>query len=192
MDSKTRGAACARVALLPGIAALVLSTGSGCGYRVVGYESDSQPSLGVSIHTFRNDSLEPGVEQMVGEALRREFLRAGRLRLVEDVGAADYRISGAVAPLETSTRSFSPGVRAVEFTVAMRLRLKVEGKDGTRLALDAFSLRASEIYLASADIEVSRKNRSEALRRIAALLAERVYDEMELRIPSSAGGRDAS
>jgi hypothetical protein len=37
-------------------------------------------------------------------------------------------------------------------------------------------LRARESYLASADIEVQRKNREEALRKIAVVLAARIHD----------------
>jgi hypothetical protein len=71
-------------------------------------------------------------------------------------------------------------VRALEFTLSMALQIDVDGRRGKRLELDRFALQESEIYLASADVEVSRKNREEATRRLAAVLAGRVYDEIEL------------
>jgi hypothetical protein len=158
----------------------LLVIGSGCGYQVVGYRSASQESVRISIRTLANDTLEPGVELMVSDALRREFLRAGRIRLVEESVGADYAVSGRVRALDTSSRSFSSGVRALEFTLSMALQIDVDGRRGKRLELDRFALQESEIYLASADVEVSRKNREEATRRLAAVLAGRVYDEIEL------------
>ncbi len=137
--------------------------------------------LSVWIRTFANDTLEPGVELMLGRALRREFLRAGPIRLVEDAASADYSISGRVNSVETASRSFSTGVRALEFRLIMRVRIEVTASDERGLPIRPLALAESEIYLASADIEVSRKNREEALRRLAGLLASRIYDELELR-----------
>ena len=162
--------------MLLGLAILPIA----CSYRLVRHHAGRDVEATVSIRTLANDTLEPGLELAVGRALRREFLRGGRMRLVEDAGRADYSISGRVSSLETASRSFSSGVRALEFTVVIRLELDLVSRDGRRLEVDPFALSESEIYLASADIEVSRKNREEALRRLAGLLASRVYDEVDL------------
>ncbi|MFB3066498.1 MAG: beta-ketoacyl synthase N-terminal-like domain-containing protein [Planctomycetota bacterium] len=47
------------------------------------------------------------------------------------------------------------------------------------LELDPNALRTSEIYLASGDVESSRKNREEALRRLSSVLAGRVHDALD-------------
>jgi hypothetical protein len=52
------------------------------------------------------------------------------------------------------------------------------GGDVVRLDSDAFS--ESDVYLASSDIEVTRTNRLELLRRLSDLLAARVADSLEL------------
>ena len=39
-----------------------------------------------------------------------------------------------------------------------------------------------EIYFASADLEATRKNRSEAIHRVAGLVAERVVDAVDLEV----------
>lgn len=169
-----------QLAALIGLLASCLGAGVGCGYRVVGYRGGSPEHVDVSIRTLGNETAEPGIELLVSDALRREFLRAGRIRLVEQSGRADWAVTGQVAALRTTSRSFSAAVRALEFTVFMQLYVEVQGLEGERLRLDPFALSESEIYLASADVEVSRKNRQEALRRLAAVLAKRVYDEIEL------------
>jgi hypothetical protein len=151
----------------------------GCGYSFVRYDSggDSQPSL--SLRTLENDSTEPGVELLMTEALRREFLRRGALRLVSDPEDADLVIRGRVLPLLTRSRSFSDVVLALEYDVTCSLELWVGRRDGSTLELDPNALRTSEIYLASADVESSRKNREEALRRLSSVLAGRVHDALD-------------
>jgi len=85
-------------------------------------------------------------------------------------------IGGAVLPVAWSSRSFSSVNLAIEYEVTLRLRLEVTRPDGEKLALDPTALTESELYLASSDVEVMRKNREEALRRVADALAERVHD----------------
>ena len=53
--------------------------------------------------TLRNDSYEPGVELLVADALRREFLRRGAFQLTDDPAAADLVVSGSVLPIQTSS-----------------------------------------------------------------------------------------
>ena len=68
--------------------AIIQLAGSGCGYKLIDY---SEPIAGlgsVAIQTFKNESYEPGVEFVVADALRREFLRRGALILVCNRGAS--------------------------------------------------------------------------------------------------------
>lgn len=155
---------------------LALGVSLGCSYRLA--DSDT-PRVPIAVATLVNDTLEPGAELAVGAALRREFGRAGRLRLVEQPSPSGYAIAGRVAAIDTVGRTFTPGVRALEYTVSMRLDLRVSDPDGRPVYIDPFATTASEIYLASTDIEISRKNREEALRRLSALIAARVHGELQ-------------
>jgi hypothetical protein len=130
----------------------------------------------VAVQPLRNESYEPGVEVLVTDALLREFQRHGGLRVVRDPGHADLVLSGAVLSLVTRSRSFSSVELALEFEVEMGLRLTARRADGSGVELDPDLLREWELYLASADVEVERKNRTEAIRRLAALIATRVHD----------------
>jgi hypothetical protein len=49
--------------------------------------------------------------------------------------------------------------------------------DGERLPVQE-KLTDTERYLASADVEAERKNRGEAVRRVAAVLASRYFDRV--------------
>jgi hypothetical protein len=151
----------------------------GCSYRLVRYGSDAEDLPRVSVVTLTNDSQEAGVESLVSEAMRREVLNRGGLRLVGDPEAADYVIRGRVRDLETRARGFSAAVLAVEYEVTMRLDVVVDLGSGEVWKMDPDTMRESEIYLASADVEVGRKNRDEALRRLSEMLAARVHDRID-------------
>ena len=134
----------------------------------------------IAVRTFENGSSDPNVELMMTEALRKEFLRRGGLRLISDPDRADLFVEGQVLPIETVPRSFSSIVLALEYEIQVALEVHVRRRDDTDLAIDPRSLNETEIYLASSDVEAGRKNREEALRRISQVLAGRVVDAIYL------------
>jgi hypothetical protein len=152
----------------------------GCGYRLVRYGASPDGLAGVCVQTFENDSLQPGLELLVSEALRKELLRRGGARLESDSEGAELVISGRVRPVVRSGKSFSTTVLALEYSVAVQLDVELRFRDGGRLRLDPSSLRDSESYLSSADVEVERKNRQESMRRVAQVLAARIWDAIDL------------
>jgi hypothetical protein len=79
-------------------------------------------------------------------------------------------------------RSFSSILFALEYEVRMELGLSVARRDGTPVPIDPHALTEAERYLASSDVEVTRTNRQEALRRLAGVLAGRVHDALYERI----------
>lgn len=161
----------------------------GCGYRTVRYAGDVDRVLGVCIATFENDSQYPGVELLVSEALRRELLRRGSGRLESDCERAELAISGRVRPLIRWGQSFSATAFALEYTLTIALDTKLQYRDGRELRLDPRAMEYSEVYLASADLEVERKNRQEAMRRIAQVLAMRIHDAIDLDSVVKGGAR---
>jgi Lipopolysaccharide-assembly len=154
----------------------------GCGYSVVRYGAGLGDVRRVAIRGLVNDTFEPGVEALVSDALAQEFQRRGALRLVDSPETADLVIGGAVKSVDVRRRSFSSILFALEYEVRMELALALTRRDGTEVALDPNALVESERYLASSDLEVSRTNRQEALRRLAGVLAGRVHDALYERI----------
>lgn len=158
--------------------ALALVLCLACGYQLVRYGGSLGDVRSVAIDTPRNDSSEPGLEFVVADALRREFLRRRGARLVEDPGRADLVLSGTVLPLKEQSEAFSSAVLTIEYQLTLALDMRAVRANGSQLAIDPRALRETERYLSSADVEAQRKNREEALRRVAALLAGRVYDSL--------------
>jgi hypothetical protein len=153
-----------------------------CGYTPVRYAEALGDARTVAIVGLRNDTFEPGIDSLVSDALSREFLRRGALRVVEQPERADLVISGAVAKLTVSRTSFSSVALAIEYELRLALALHVARRDGTIVPLDAAAQTETERYVASADVEVERTHREEALRRLAMLLAGRVHDALFERI----------
>ena len=177
----------ARLVVALGLALALLACG--CGYQLLRHADGAAAT--VAIVTLGNDSTEPGVELLVTRELRREFLRRGAPRLVSNPARADIVIRGRVQPLQTANHSFDTVALAVEFKVRMALSLDVVDADGKAVEIDRAALSESELYLASADVEAGRKNRKEALRRIADVLAGRIHDALDLTLaePHRSGQR---
>lgn len=158
--------------------AVALGSPAGCGYSVVRYKGAIPETDTLAIAALANDSYEPGVEAVVLDALRREALQRDGLRLIEDPERADLVLSGTVSGLAAGPRSFSSVVLALEYEVYLNLQLRAVHRDGRVLPIDGRALAASDVYLASADIEATRKNRRETIHRLANMVAERVYDSL--------------
>lgn len=175
-----RPARALRTALAAAFAALLGPAVAGCfaGYEIVRYENALGDVRSVAIQGLENESFEPGVEAIVSDALVGEFVRRGALAVVDDADAADLRIRGAVEEVKIQSRTFSSIQFALEYAVTLRLRLEVTRRDGTEVEIDDRALQESELYFASADVETLRKNRVEAMRRVAGILAGRVHDSI--------------
>lgn len=150
----------------------------GCGYKFVRYADQPGGVRRIAILGIENETFEPGVDHLMTEALHREFRRRKALIVVANPEDADLVLGGEVELLETDSLSFTSISFAVEYQLRMRLALEIENKAGKRIPIDDHALRATEIYLASADIEVTRKNRQEAIRKVTFLLASRIHDAL--------------
>ena len=153
--------------------------GLGCAYSLVRYQGGLGEVRAVAVDTPSNESSEPGLEFVVADALRRELLRRRAARVVEDPRQADLVLSGRVQALNARGRSFSSVVLAVEYEFTLTLNLVASRPDGSQVPIDARSLRETERYLSSPDVEAQRKNRQEAVRHVANVLAGRVVDSLQ-------------
>ncbi|MEZ4279500.1 MAG: LPS assembly lipoprotein LptE [Myxococcota bacterium] len=171
------------------LASLLVLTLSACGYRSTlagggggsGREGRSESDRPrIAIVALRSDSPEPWLDRIVTDSLRREVGSRARLRLTNEPASAELRVRGRIRPLETTSRSFSSFVAALEYSLTLVLDLEVQLAGGDVIKLDSKMLSETESYLASPDIEVTRSNRLEALRHLSDQLASRVADTIEL------------
>ena len=151
---------------------LCVSLLAGCGYRLAA--GDLRDVGAVAIVTPRNEAGEPGLDRIVADALRQELLRRSGARIADNPATADVVVSGRVLQVETSARALSSVVLVLEYETNVTLEL--EAARGGEVLVAATRLQESERHLASADVEAQRKNREEAVRRVASVLAARFMD----------------
>ena len=155
------------------------------GYHWLRYGGALGEVRSVAIEPLSNHSYDAGVETLVNDALLREFQRRGSVRVVKDAGHADIVLFGSVPPLVTRARSFSSVAFALEYEVQVSLVLSARRPGGSVIHFGPGILHGSEIYLASSDVEVLRRNREEAIRRVCAVLAERVHDALAEKLTAA-------
>jgi hypothetical protein len=166
-----------RISLVAAVLGLGLTI-LGCGYTMIG--SSGGRALGrVAVQTPENGSGSAGLEFVVADALRREVLRRAGTKLVEDEASADWVLSGRILPIKVEPASLSPVLLSLEYQLFLSLDLHARARDGREIVGDAREMRESERFLASADAEALRKNRSEALQRVSRLLAARFLDRLD-------------
>ena len=182
---------------------LILLLAAGCGYRSILPGAQQSADRGASsspnetarpaslaVMAIRNDSPEPWLDRIFSDALRREVELRARFELVNDPREAELVLRGRIRPLSTLANSFSSFVAALEYAVTMELDLEVVRAGGLIVRLDSGTLSETEFYLASADVEITRTNRLEALRHLSDVLAARAVETVELMedpIPAEPG-----
>lgn len=184
-----------RASICTALALLVILCGSGCGYRSQLVDSrfpnprsepaadtsgEMRPATTIALLALRNDSPEPWLDRILTDAMRRELSARGDFDFVNDPGRADLLVRGRIRGIDTISRSFSRFVSALEYGVTLQLDLEVVLAGGDIVRLDPAMLSESDVYLASADVEVTRSNRLEVLRHLSDLLASRVADSIAL------------
>lgn len=164
------------------VASALAGFAAGCsGYHFVRSNEPLGSVRRVAVQTLANSSFEPGLDLLVTDALRRELRRHG-LVLVADPAQADLVLAGTVLDLHTTTRSFSSIAFSLEYQVQITVQLVATLADGKTLAIDPTALSDWELYLTSSDVQAERRNRDEALRRLAAVLASRVQESLAQRL----------
>ena len=171
---------------------------SGCGYRsqlsgapAMTRASRQDPAGGragedipqitrIAVLALRNDSPEPWLDRILTDAMRREIGARSTFDFVNNPNRADIVLRGRIQPVDTQSKSFSRFVAALEYNLTLRLDLEVVLASGDIVRLDSRMLSESDVYLASSDIEITRTNRLEVLRRLSDVLASRVADSIEL------------
>jgi hypothetical protein len=161
---------------------------SGCGYN---FSADGRP-VGIDISSLaipliESTSTDRGFEAEFTSILRNEFISHGRVPL-KDVDDARMTLKGSIYEINThpltynsTQQSISGRIYTDERTSSRRLTLKlsiklIDNKTGKTLWHDN-SLAEEESFTVTADPLKNRHNRQEALKKIAHLLSEKVYQK---------------
>ena len=113
---------------------------------------------------------------MLADALMEEFSRRGALRPLHAARGGDLVLSGSILRARVRAAVFSSVDYAAEDELRLSVRVQIRNPASGQTVWQASDLRISEKFLSSPDPQVYESNKQQALRRLSALLAERVHD----------------
>ena len=151
---------------------------AGCGYQVRGRETNLAPEIhSVAIPIFVNRTDQTGIETDVTQALAAKFISTKQLS-VTPRNSADVLLTGTVtsfltAPVAVTTSTqISTEYRA---TVVVEFTFQTV-RDGKVVFREVMSEWRN--YAVESDLNATELNKRDAIRRISALLAERIHERI--------------
>lgn len=155
------------------LAALLLLSSSGCGYHFgTTVRSASVRGLRLAVPVFYNDTFEPVLDKRVTEFVRREFLQADGVALVNDPVGASTVLRGRVRGYYLQTLSFRGGV-VNEQRVTVVVDVKYEDPLAARVLWQE-SYSASAEFFQTTDLAVNRARQDRATEEACQVLAEHI------------------
>lgn len=121
--------------------------GMGCGYqfsgRGEGFPKDVQT---IFFEPFVNRSRDVGIEREITSALKSEFYRRGRLRVVDRLNEADATLSGVVRSLDNRVVGVNRHDEALQFEAAMVVDIHLRRRAPDELLWRSEGTRLAEVY----------------------------------------------
>ena len=148
----------------------------GCGYTLVGQGSLPDHIKTVAIPTFKNDTIEEGIEEVVTQAVIEEYIRGGKVLPASEV-EADAVLLGTIRsynPEEAVTYNELNEVSSYKLTVTVDLELKDLVNDETIWKREGLAEDADFAGGPDVDITTEEDNEDEALEQLAEELAQRI------------------
>ena len=160
-----------------GVLAAAIAAFAGCGYHLARRGTEIPADVRtLAIPVFENQTYEPGVEDLVTDALIQEFHRHHWVRIVA-ARDADAVLNGIVRDFTTIPIAFATVDFAVEYRASAKCSIVLKSKDGKTLWRDD-DVSVDEDYRANPDIFQSEGNKRRAIQQLAADLAEEVHDRI--------------
>ena len=109
----------------------------GCGYKLVGTGRSTLPShiTSVAIPLFANQTLEPELEKDITSAVRQEFIKDGRLKVV-DVGSAAALLEGRLIGYTLEPVAFDVSDRVTQYRVVISVHITFKDMVKEKVILD--------------------------------------------------------
>jgi outer membrane lipopolysaccharide assembly protein LptE/RlpB len=150
----------------------------GCGYRLARMDNPAlAPYASIAIPYFQNKSFEPQAEAIFTHAFADEFVESRRLVLAPE-HQADLVLHGSVQDLHDRVIAYSADDKALEYRVIVTMSITLQDRRSGAVVWKRDKLQHAEEYPVGTDIAFSEAAKRDALRRLAADLAERVHDNV--------------
>jgi hypothetical protein len=150
---------------------------TGCGYEF-GTSAKLGAAYGVvlALPVFHNNTFEPILDRRVTEMVRRQFLQADGLTLVNDESAAPLVLIGHVAGYAVQVLSFRQGqVNESRVTIIATVSMK---DTGTKRMLWQETYTTSAEFFLTADLAINRSRQDRATDEAAQMMAENIVSRV--------------
>ena len=163
---------------------------SACGYHMAGTGSHLTAGVkSIFIPVFDNKTMEPIIEEELTRAVVREFLKDGRIEVV-DISRADMILKGSVVSYKETPVSFDAS-QIVEYRVTVtthlilqeNIPLAIREREGPVPSVNRLwekEITSAAEYNVSSDVMTTRISKLSALREIARNLSEEAADRVLL------------
>lgn len=144
---------------------------SSCGYKPVSYPAkDSTRFLSVAIPYFDNRTMEPEIDAIITETLRKELSMSGFQ--IGSEREADIVIKGTVERVDITPVGFNREDISIQnrLTVSISIMIIMHGK----VIVEKTNLSDKEEYYVDKDLQVIEGNRKEAIIKIARRLSSSI------------------
>jgi lipopolysaccharide assembly LptE-like protein len=165
-------------AIFASLPALLLAA-SGCGYRIAG-RANTLPAGAhtIAIPAFANRTTTYRIEQILTQAVAREFIARTNYRVVPEADGADLVLEGEVTNIGSGAVLFDPTTgRATTVLVTVNLRVALRDSAG-RILYQNNNLVFREPYEISVDIASFFQEEGPALDRMSRDFAAQVVSDV--------------
>lgn len=118
-----------------------------CGYHLSGAGSSlPEDAELIAIPDFDNRSTNPDAQQYITFAIRDEFIKRSKLKLIDDISKADLILEGTIKSFTVVPMSYTERVSANLYRVSLYLNVKLLDTKNNKIIYKNKSLRFSSTY----------------------------------------------
>ena len=151
---------------------------AGCGYEFgTGAKPGAAYGLRLAVPVFHNDTFEPILDKRVTEMVRRQFLQADGLTLVNDVGGASLAVVGRITGYGLSPISFRQGPGTTENRVTIVATVLLQDTATKKTVWAEGYVRSAEFFQ-TADLALNRARQDRATEEAAQAMAEDIVSRV--------------
>ena len=148
-----------------------------CGYRFTGSEGPPRGVEKLYIENIINKTTEPGIDVLITDALKNEFIQKYRGALTSRPEAQAI-LSGTLVGIRTETVARRGSLTSLERRVFMTIDLAMKSMDSESIWY-AKGITSSDTYqVISGDKEASEQNKRDVLADLAEIIAENSFNRL--------------
>lgn len=140
---------------------------AGCGYRVAAKTQAVHPFKTLSVSPLQNRTSIPRLEQILTQALRKEFVQGTGFTVVDSPSNADSVLEGAVTYVRVSPITYGEASFGSTFLVTIRVQVVLKDVREGKELFRSDNLVFREQYIINVDLENFFSELNPALERIA-------------------------